>query len=276
MKFRQSGKKKNRKLKDPLSIRIRRFFSKYYKLLIVLVTLPAVTYSGLRIYEEIMTSPFLVLKSINVMGTQRVAKEDVIGLSSLKEGQNLFSFKAEEVIERIKGNPWVEDVALRRRLLDTVDIDITERQPLALVKLDGLYVMDESGVVFKKLTEEDELDLPVITGLSEGGSGEIEGKVFELMKVLKERSGFNLASVSEIHVDPAFGLSVYTLDEGVRLDFGKGEFERKLLSFEKVLEARSGALAGIDAIDLDSERDVIVKFTTNVVKEGGEANGQKG
>lgn len=280
MKINQGRLKKNKRHKEPFRKRAGRFLAKSFKYMLLAALAPSIAYSGWVGYKRLITTPYLAIKTINVNGAEKVSMEEVAGLSGLEPGQNLLSFRKKDVIEAIRKNPWVREASIKRGMPDTVTIDIKERRPLALVQMDGLYVMDTDGVVFKKLSIDDELDLPVVTGLKkEGikdGGGGLGDKVLELIRGLNARSGFNLAKVSEIHVDPVFGLSVYTLEDGIRLDMGTDGFERKIAMFERVLRSRDGALRGIEAMDLNGNREVIVRFTTNVVKEGGDRHGQKG
>ncbi|MBI5644389.1 MAG: FtsQ-type POTRA domain-containing protein [Deltaproteobacteria bacterium] len=274
------GKKKNRKFKEPLGVRAKRFAVRAVKITVAAVALPAIGLAGWWGYHKLITTAYLSVTAINVTGVERVSKEEILELSGIKEGQNILSFKIEEAALNIKGNPWIEEAEVKRSIPDIIDIEVKEREPVALVKLDSLYIMDKSGTIFKKYTHEDALDLPVVTGLTmEGLKDEtriLEQGLLDLLKVLNSRSGFNIAKVSEINVDPTFGLSVYTLEEGVRLDVGKDSFEEKLSAFERVLKTRNGVLHGIEAMDLNNSRSVTVRFTTNVVKEGGDSHGQKG
>jgi cell division protein FtsQ len=228
----------------------------------------------------VTTSPYLAITDITVAGAQRVASEEVLAASGIVQGQNIFSFSKDEVLSRLKANPWLESVEINRELPGTIEITVKERDAIALVKLDSLYVMDSGGVIFKKYSAEEGLDLPVVTGLTKeslaAGAENIETRLMELISVLTNRSGFNITNVSEIKIDADHGLSLFTLDEGVRLDVGMGSFEEKLASFEKILGTRDGVLKGIEAFDLNNHREVIVKFTTDVVKEGGEGDGKKG
>lgn len=280
MNIKTAGKKrKNRKIKEPLGRRAKRSIIKVSKVLAVTAIAASAFFGGRWIYKEVLTTPYLSVHTVNVSGLEKVTKEEALELTGIEDGRNIFSFNKKDVIAGLKKNPWVEDVAVSRSLPDTVNIEVRERQALALVRLDDLYVMDSSGTVFKKYTHEDDLDLPVVTGLTmEGLKGDAKGldeNLLELIRTLKDRRGFNLAQISEIHIDPTFGLSVYTLDEGVRLDVGKGSFEEKFEAFEKVLRARDGVLRNIQAMDLNNSREVVVSFTTQVVKEGNK-HGQKG
>lgn len=282
MELIKKKKRNRRRQEEPLAPRFKRKALRALKVLVALAILPALGYGGFRLYRVLITTQYLAIKTIKVTGAEMVRAEDAIGLSGITEGQNLFSFKAGDAIEGLKTNPWVKEAEINRNLPGTVVIEITERRPLALVRLDGLYVMDSSGAVFKKYSVEDRLDLPVVTGLTkealegEGGAGHDSEGLLELIAVLKSREGFNMAKVSEINVDETFGLSIYTLDEGVRLAVGNGGFREKLDSFEKVVAARGGLVRGIEAMDLNNAGSIVVRFTTKAFKEGGVSYGQKG
>lgn len=274
------SKRRNRRHREPFLKRAGRSLARFVKVAVVLAAGSALAYGGWRGYKEITTTERLAIETIEIAGAFRVSEDDIHDLAGIEEGDNILSFRESVVAGKIRRNPWIKEVDISRGLPSTVTIEVTEREPLALVKLDAMYVMDTSGVVFKKYSPEDGLDLPVITGLSADGlretTGELEEGLLDLMRTLKGREGFNLAKVSEIHADRVFGLSVYTLDDGVRLDVGLQGFSPKLESFEKILKTRGGSLNGIEAMDLNNYREVVVRFSANVVKEGGEAHGKKG
>lgn len=271
---------KNRRFKEPFAMRARRFAWRAAWILSIAIAVPASIYGGIWADKRLKTTPRLAIKTINVSGADRVGRDEVVELSGLREGQNILSFRAGRVMESIKANPWVESVEVRRRYLTAVDIEVKERVPAVLVVLDGVYVADASGAIFKKFSHEDDVDLPVVTGLSAEAPGNgvapEELALRELLRVLGRRGGFNMAEVSEIHFDPAFGFSVYTLAHGARLDLGNGNFEEKFSSFDRIVRLRGGDMADVATIDLNNSREVVLGFTTNVEREGGEGNGKKG
>jgi len=273
-------RKRNRRHREPLATRASRSAKKWGMVLAFALPVPALVYGAWWAYGQVTTSPYLVIEDITVAGAQRVAAEEVLAASGIVQGRNIFYFSKDEVLARLKANPWLEAVDINRELPGTIEITVRERDAIALVKLDALYVMDSNGVIFKKYAAEEGLDLPVVTGLSKeslaSGTENLEARLMELISVLTNRSGFNITNVSEIKIDADYGLSLFTLDEGVRLDMGMGSFEEKLASFEKILGTRDGVLKGIEAFDLNNHREVIVRFTTDVVKEGGKGDGKKG
>lgn len=265
----------NKKRSEPFFKRAKAFAAARGKVMLVAAALPAAALGGYAGYRQVMTSQYLVITEIAVGGTVRLSKEEIIVESGIKAGENIFSFSASDAVKALKENPWVKEARIGRTGLDAVSIEISERVPLALVRFerpgmpDRLRIMDAQGDVFAEYTHEDALDLPVVTGITEGWR-ERDGvwtapAVLELIQFLKNRQGFNIEDVSEIHLDKTFGISVYTLNEGVRLDVGNGGFEEKFASFDKIIVSRGGTLRGIEAMNLNDPREVVVKFTTNMV-----------
>ncbi|MFQ5442155.1 MAG: cell division protein FtsQ/DivIB [Thermodesulfobacteriota bacterium] len=262
--------KRNRRRQDPFLRRAGRAAARLTLIAILLGGVVFGGYSAQWVYKWAVTTPYFTLRTINVTGNVRVSDAEVIKLSAVAAGRNIFSFSSAEAVRNVKKNPWVDEVRLKRKLPDTLSFEIKERRPMAIVKMDRLYVMDSSGVIFKKLSASDGVDLPVITGLDRGASSSVERDYGEaltgLLRLLEKRDGFNATRVSEINVDPEYGFTICTLDEGVRLRLGRAGFEERLKRFERILALRKGSLRGIRSMDLDSDTEVVVRFKTAVVK----------
>ena len=252
------------------------FIGRYGKTALVAAAVPAVITCGYFGYRGLMTTPRLAITDIAVTGIKRLTREEVIAQSGIELGQNLLSYSASDSLEGLKQDPWIADARIARTGLDSVLIDITEREPAALVRFerpgdaDKLRIMDSEGVVFIEYTSEDNLDLPVITGISDAKWTERDGRwsspvVMELIAFLKDRKGFNLNDVSEIHTQGAFGLMIYTLKDGVKLSVGMDGFKEKFEAFDRIVASRGGVLHGIEAMNLAKPGEVVVKFTTNMI-----------
>ena len=261
---------RNRRLKEPFTKRHASRAVSFLKAFGLAFIVFAVLFSGWYTVDELMRSPYLKVRSINVTGEKRVKKEEVLSLSGVYIGENILRVKKKQAEGSIRTHPFVEDAFLRKKLPDEVIIEIKEREPAAIVKLNGLFVMDRGGVLFKKYSPADALDLPVVTVADDyGWEPEVKSRIISFMEFLRGKERFNLDNVSEIHVDRVYGFSVTTMEEGIRLEFGKGDFEKKFSNLAKVVSARGESLEGIEAIDLDNARGVIVKFKTPVIREGG-------
>ncbi len=267
----RKAKKRNRKKagKVPLRTRIKAFVFKTLRVAAVVVVLTALGFAVKAIHAELLTNEYFSIKTINVSSMERVSRDEVLRLSKLSPGHNIFSIDIDKAVERIRRHPWIEDASIKRMFPDTLEIEVRERVPAAFIKLDELYVMDINGVVFKRFSMDDRLDLPVVTGLkpgNDGGDAGLEAGLLDLIELLGRRRGFNIEHVSEIHVDPIYGFTLYTLDEGVRLELGLERLDEKISAFEKVWRFRGGSLAGIESFDLTNERGVVVRFKEGFIK----------
>ena len=76
-----------------------------------------------------LTSPIFNIKDIQVLNNSQVSSDTIISLSELRTDQNIFKFSSNNVIEKIKENPYVENVEVHRKIPSTVQIEIEERIP---------------------------------------------------------------------------------------------------------------------------------------------------
>ena len=275
----------NRRRKVPFAVRAKGVILISLKVAAVVLAVPLLVGAGARFYNVLITTEYLEVRSIEVTGIRRVPRGELVALSGIREGDNIFSFKYADALGALRSHPWVASAELRRIPPHTIRIELKEKEPVALVKSGDMYVMDYRGVLFARHSSADSVDLPVVTGALSGApafpvspaspaskdmlGASVHKSVLELMEVLDGREGFGIRNVSEINRDPVYGLALYTLVEGVRLELGHGSFEEKLRAFERVVHARGGSLSGILAMDLKSEYEVVVRFTGNVVEGGG-------
>jgi cell division protein FtsQ len=140
-------------------------------------------------------------------------------------------------------HPWIEEASVVRKLPGRVRIDIVERQPVALVALDQLYLVSDEGAVFKRLGVDDPVDLPVITGIaSERFYGDFDYRTAILLRsmaLLQDYEGAGLAErepVSEIHFEGANGIELFVGSDGMNVRLGNGQHRQKLRRLRQVLE----------------------------------------
>lgn len=114
----------------------------------------------------IFKSDLFKIKDIQVIGNNKLAKEDIIDYSSLHKGENIFRIKSKIVERGIKRLPYIKEVQVKRKLPKTIIINIVEREEKALIKSISTYhVIDIDGYVLKQVESEDE-NLPALLGLN--------------------------------------------------------------------------------------------------------------
>ena len=225
-----------------------------------------------HLYHELLKSPYLAIKEIKIAGNRKVSMAEVLELAGVNVGDNLLKVDVAEIKKSVKLNPWISEVSVARNFPDRINIEIKERKPIAFINLDGLYFVDETGIIFKKISLEDELDLPVITGLKredieEGAkTSELAIQAVNLLHILAKKGIFANEELSEINVDKTYGLTLYTMQQGTRIELGEGEFTDKIARLERVINSRNG-LAGVELIGLNYNKGVVVKLTSGELKQ---------
>jgi cell division protein FtsQ len=258
------------------------------KAAVLITAVPTLFFGGWFVYDKVLTSEYLEVKGIAVSGNSRISEDEIVRISGLGGGQNILSADLKGAQKALAGHPWIKGAIVKRDLPDKIVIEVSERSAVLLASmegLDGLYVVDLDGVLFKRYSPSDSLDLPVVTGLEKKNvTGEgpyaLADNVLGFVNYLKDREGFKLDAISEIHLDDIYGMSLYTLD-AVRIDMGLGDPAAKLRALDRVVAARGGSLGDVASMDVSGElsggRGVVVELKTAAFDRGGEVgHGEKG
>ena len=191
---------------------------------------------------------------------------------------NLINLDLQEVSRRLARHPWVEKATVRRDFSEkALIIEVQERVPRALVLLDELYLMDRNGEVFKKADPGEKLDFPVLTGLQwaewkqkEPRTMELRHQALDFLDRMEGRKIFPLREVSEIHLSKKDGLTLYTVNGGIPIRLGWGNFADKLNRLEKVLPDLRNKWKNVESLTLTYSKKVVVKM-----KESGKEKSPK-
>ena len=89
----------------------------------------------------------LKVDKVTLQGRRYTSRRDVIRAARLKRGDPILGFDIDQLHERLVKLLWVSEAIVKRHWPDTVDIQVTERQPMVLWQRKGrLYLMDKDGV----------------------------------------------------------------------------------------------------------------------------------
>lgn len=189
----------------------------------------AVAGIGGATYVWLQRSPRFAVREIVIDGNRHVAREDLLRRAGVRDGRNIFTLSPRRIERALSGDPWIASVEVRRRLPDRLDIHVTERQPAALVSVDGagIYLADAGGRLFKRaaLDEGDGEGLIVVSGLPRVIFADPE-RAAALVKHAMRVAGLWQSPVrptaGEIHLGRE-GVTLRTLEGGVAVILGRGD-----------------------------------------------------
>ena len=195
------------------------------------ITLAAVAAAGGLIflgYRWLTASPRFALASVEVRGARELPAAQIERVVAPEIGDNLFSLPLDAIERRLRSEPWVADVAVRRRLPDRLVVEIEERSAAAVVDLDGLYLADAEGNVFKRadVAHGEAAGLPVVTGIGRDAyrrrTDEARARIREaLVAGAAYEEGPGRPPLGEVHDDAHRGITLYTRRPVIALRIGR-------------------------------------------------------
>jgi cell division protein FtsQ len=270
--------RRGKRLKKQRESWLQRWGFRIGKGVLSLATLSSLTLLGFTGYRYFQHSGQLSIGEVRIMGCMHMGESELLDLAGVDFRSNLINLDLQKVSRRLARHPWVEKATVRRDFSEkALIIEVQERVPRALVLLDELYLMDRNGEVFKKADPGEKLDFPVLTGLQwsewkqkEPRTMELRHQALDFLDQMEGRKIFPLREVSEIHLSKKDGLTLYTMNGGIPIRLGWGNFADKLNRLEKVLPDLRNKWKNVEYLALTYSKKVVVK-----IKESGKEKSPK-
>lgn len=214
---------------------------------------------GLFLHHYVTSSEHFEVRDITLEGAARVGRDEILAAGGIAAGANVFEIDPAEAAAKIRALPWIRSATVRRRLPGEVSVKVQERTAAAVVELEGLYLVDAEGSIFKRLGENDPDDLPILTGLTRQavvdhpeGAREAIQEALGLLAEYRDAGLEARAPASEVHRDGSTGWSIVLADDGTRVRLGSGPYRVKLGRLGRLLQELSRKRMSAEYIYLDN------------------------
>jgi cell division protein FtsQ len=229
---------------------------------------PAITYSVLvfvAVYGVylgggvLMHARLLQVDRILVRGTERLSSGEVLTVLAGLRGESILWADLSAWRLRLLSSPWVRDAALRRLLPSTVEVVVSERQPIGIARIGGrLYLVDERAIVMDEYgSQYADVDLPIIDGLTPPAAGKQGGPSDAARAELAARLIASVGSrpeiarrLSQVDVSDLHNAAVILSGDPAVLYVGEDRFLSRLQSYVDLAEALRERVEQIDYVDL--------------------------
>lgn len=260
----RNRQKRERKQRRPLQFRS--LVRKTARVCVGLLLVTVLWVVCVEVYELVTTATPFRLERIEITRTKRLTRDEILALAGVKPGDPLLRLDLRRMADHMEKNPWIETLKIRRRLPSALAIEITEREPVAVVNMGYLYYLDTKGEIFKPLTEGDRLDFPVVTGITgedlgkdPAGSRQMLLSALGIMDLLRAGTVFRLEDISEIHLDKGYGITLFTAQGGIPIKLGNDDYGSKLERFSRIYRDVTAQIAALEYIDLNYTDKIVVK-----------------
>ncbi len=247
---------------------------------------------ALVLLARFVGDPLMTIRHVTVHSDVPLADDQVLALSGIQSGEHWYTVSEPTIQGKLESNPLVRKAHVQRVFPDTIRLTVWGRQPAALV-LAGAggrslpVLVDENGVVFKVGSTNEDLDLPVVSGLSAGEMvlgaqlPRAYRALFADLRALREKSPSLYALVSEVRIVAAPGatpspqdleLLLYLTSSPVAVR-ARGSIDESLLKYTLMamdLLSRQGVLKDIQELDFRSG-DVVYKLPARSADAGANA-----
>lgn len=209
------------------------------------------------------------VEKVVVRGNERLSKGEVLAVLDGLRGENLLWVDLDRWRTRLLASPWVRDAALRRSLPSTVDVVVSERQPIGIGRInEDLYLVDERGVIIDQYGPQyADLDLPIVDGLSgpagESGSPADERRAELAARVIaavKSKPGL-ARRLSQVDVSDLHNASVILDGDPAVIQLGEDQFLARLQAYVDLAPTLRERVADIDYVDLRFDDRIYVRPT---------------
>jgi len=95
---------------------------------IAIVVLPVLLFAAFALASY---TPLFRVHDIRVQGAKTLSRDQVIALSGIGPGTNVFHLDTDAVAASLTADPWIAAATVQRHLPGTVEIEIQERAPVA-------------------------------------------------------------------------------------------------------------------------------------------------
>ncbi|MBN2366458.1 MAG: FtsQ-type POTRA domain-containing protein [Calditrichaeota bacterium] len=236
------------------------------RVILTVMILVIAAYGLFRLGQHMIDqSNMFVMNTIKVEGNQWVEDKEILALAALKPGIRLFQVPKKQVSERILKNLYLRGVSISRSLPSTLIIAVQERQPVAYLVDQKIYMVDEHGKILLKKPAMELQHLPLITGLTVSSLLKDRQPLLEalgLIRLIQSVDKELFQFISEIHISRNESPQLYLIRGGAQVNLGSDHLARRVYILSEFIRDTEilNQLEEIRKMDLTYKDRVIVTW----------------
>ena len=106
------------------------------------------------------------LKDIHISGNSIVSKQEYYSQVEVLKGVELEEINLREISLLLESNPYVKAVRVSRQYPSTLLIEIAERQPVAMLNINPILMLDREGIILPDNGQANDFIIPCLSGFN--------------------------------------------------------------------------------------------------------------
>ncbi|MBI2682633.1 MAG: FtsQ-type POTRA domain-containing protein [Acidobacteriales bacterium] len=207
---------------------------------------------------------------IESLGHSRVTRAQIMDVMGADIGRNIFKVPLDERKRQLEEIPWVETASVMRLLPDRLRVQITERTPLAFVRIGSRVALIDAGGVVMDLPsrQRSEYSFPVITGMAEAEPLSTRAARMRIYQRLAQELDSNdlgySKDLSEVDLSDPDDVKITVEDAGgaLLIHMGSADFLDRYRIYMRHIQEWRQQFAKLESVDLRFNGQIIVNPDT--------------
>ncbi|HXQ27112.1 MAG TPA: FtsQ-type POTRA domain-containing protein [Candidatus Acidoferrales bacterium] len=234
----------------------------------------------------LLASPEMALihpEQVSLKGNHYVPPESVREIFVADRGRSVLRIPLERRRSELEEIPWVEQATVRRALPNRIEVEITERTPIAFLRESSdMALVDVHGVILERPVEGD-FRFPVVTGMDADMALEDRERRMQLfsgfMEQIESARPGAAEQVSEVDLSDEHDLRATIsglqggaatgsdADAPVLVHFGDNDFAGKYQTLVEDIGQWRAKAGRVESVDLRFSREAVVNQDTTAVAQ---------
>ncbi len=222
---RREGKLKIKKIQRKIRLRL-------FHILFIFLLLGGLFYSLQRAYLFLISWDNLNIKETVIVCSKPEVREGIQQILRGKNLGNILLLDINKIRETVAAHRWIKEVRVRKIFPSTLNIEVKERIPFALIKKENLCLIDKEGVELEKIESLDNTCLPLLVD-SHNFHKDYKEKLLLAWECLSSLSSAEKDRIEALDLSDYENVTVQLKNDPTRLILGNDQFAQKLRLFEK-------------------------------------------
>jgi cell division protein FtsQ len=220
-------------------------------------------------YYALIEAPWFRVQEVAIIGLKHIKEDEILNVLMIPSDVSLLNLKSAQLAKRLEALPWLESSSVQLSLPNRIVVEVTEREPLAVIHAEDFYLIDTEGRLVSRSTADQRQDFLLLEGLSGRNLKEGDALPPDALKGLKallsaleeSQHWLPLNSILECRWNEETGFALRLAKNTVSIQLGWDNFKQKLHHLQRIfgiLEERQ-LWNSVVGIDLDSENRAYIE-----------------
>ncbi|HQN17623.1 MAG TPA: FtsQ-type POTRA domain-containing protein [Syntrophobacteraceae bacterium] len=220
-------------------------------------------------YHALLDAPWFRISDVAIKGLKHLKEDEILNTLMIPPESSLLTIKSSQLAKRLETLPWLESSAVRLSFPNRVEVEVIEREPLAVIHSEDYYLIDTGGKLVSRASSEKKQGFILVEGFSGLGLKEGDSLPPDVLQGLKAllaamdecRTWLSPDSILLSRWNAETGFALYTAQNNTCIQIGWDDFGKKLSRLHRVFEVLTerSLWNSVTGIDLDYKDRVFVE-----------------